>query len=250
MHETDDPNLPPPRLLRALRRPRVYYMIDDPSPFEPLSVWKEHLRDLSKMDDQRHPQVKRSIEDARETIRWIKERESMWLAAERPRCNPSPTLPAPAVLEALREPRRVQLHDPAVRTLLAKWKKRGYYDPVEYLDLWHVAEILGVKNPKAPTRRRIVEAVEAAGIKINNLDGWRRSMAERGINPSLSGYGAARLLAESQWRWPERWDKDMQRQRRTCVLVQRGRLQYILKRKALKAGDEVLPWEDDEEVWM
>jgi hypothetical protein len=161
-----------------------------------------------------------------------------------------PTMPPPALLEAVRQPRRTQLHDPCVKALLAEWEERGYYSRIEYHDLCQIAEMLGVKNPKAPTRRWIVAAVEAAGIEIHNLDAWRRSMAERGMMPSLSGWGVYRLIEEMRWRWPEKWDRQQARQRRTCLIVRRGRMEYILKRREVKPSDEVLPWPDDEEVWL
>ena len=76
-------------------------------------------------------------------------------------------MPAPPLLEALRQPRRAQLRDPCVKELFAKWRKLGR--PVEYADLWKVAAIIGVEHPDAKTRRRIVAAVKAAGIEIHSL---------------------------------------------------------------------------------
>jgi hypothetical protein len=50
-----------------------HYMIDDPSPFEPLEVWQEHLQDLMRLD-QGAPEVPRAIAHALETIARIEER--------------------------------------------------------------------------------------------------------------------------------------------------------------------------------
>jgi hypothetical protein len=154
-----------------------------------------------------------------------------------------PNMPTQPVLDALRR-RRTQLHDPQVKALLAAWKQRGH--PIQYLDLDEVAVLIRVENPKASTRRRIVAAVKAVGIEIRSLDGWRRSMDERGMMPSLNGLGVALLLAEARWRWPEKWDRQQARKRRTRVILRRGGMEYILKRKEVKPGDEVLPWPDDE----
>jgi hypothetical protein len=159
-----------------------------------------------------------------------------------------PNMPTRPVLDALSRPRRTQLHDPQVKALLAQWKRRGR--GIKYLDLDEVAALIRVENPKASTRRRIVAAVEAAGIEIDNSDGLRRSMDERGIAPSFTGYGVALLVAEARWRWPEKWDRQRARRRRTRVVLRRGGMEYILKRKEVKPGDELLPWPDDNEVWL
>jgi hypothetical protein len=76
MHQVDDPTLPPPAVLNALRRPRLLYMIDDPSPFEGVKVWKEYLRDLRTL--RQTAQVKRMIADAIEKIEWVRAREPYW----------------------------------------------------------------------------------------------------------------------------------------------------------------------------
>jgi hypothetical protein len=157
-------------------------------------------------------------------------------------------IPPSHVLEALRRPRRVQLHDPAVKTLLARWKRLGH--PIEYADLDQVAAILRVENPRARTRRKIVAAVEAAGIEIHNYDGWRRRLRESRMHVSLTGEGCLLRIEEQRWRWPEKWDNDRRQKRATCVRVRRGRLEYVLKRERLKPGDEILPWPDDEERWV
>jgi hypothetical protein len=110
MHKTDDPTVPPPHLLLALRthgrnrrraRPRVrtpkerlfspgglyeaakrareeqhrtLYLIDEPTPWHPLKVWRKHLRELRKLD-QSSRQVKEAMARAGETIRWIEAQE-------------------------------------------------------------------------------------------------------------------------------------------------------------------------------
>jgi hypothetical protein len=123
-------------------------------------------------------------------------------------------MPPPAVLDALRKPRRPQLGDPRVKRLLAKWKQAGR--PIEYGDLWEVAALLGFERsrenivilgrPDAKTRRKIVAAVEAAGIKIRNLDAERRRIAETGRSASYHPRAVLRRIEESRWRWPEKWD--------------------------------------------
>jgi hypothetical protein len=159
-----------------------------------------------------------------------------------------PNRPPPSILGALRRPRRTQLHDQCVKALLAQWKRLGR--PIEYDDLGKVADAIGVKNPKAETRRKIVAAVEAAGIEIHNYDGFRQRIAESGMMPSLNGIGSTGLIQEAKWRWPEKWDSEQADVVANRVLVRRGRMQYVLEPEGLKSGDEVLPWPDDEEVWL
>ena len=113
-------------------------------------------------------------------------------------------LPPPHLLEALRRPRRPQLHDASVKALLAEWKALGR--PIEYGDLWNVVAITGVTRPDAKTRRRIVAAVEAAGIEIYNLDGLRQRLADTGMHIAPSGELVSALMWEAAWRWPEEWD--------------------------------------------
>ena len=76
MHKIDDPTMPPLAVLAAFRQPRCY-MIDEPSPFEPIRVWRKHLRGLETLD-RFSEQVQRAIEDAKAAIRQIRawERES------------------------------------------------------------------------------------------------------------------------------------------------------------------------------
>jgi hypothetical protein len=142
---------------------------------------------------------------------------------------------------------QTRLADPAVQALLAQWEEVGR--PIEYGDLNQVAALIGVENPKASTRRKIVEAVEGAGIEIDDLDGWRRSIAETGRCVSLGAAGAMRVMEEWRWRRPEYWDDDRRRQRETCVHVRRRSLEYTLKCRHAEPGDEILPWPDDEERW-
>jgi hypothetical protein len=113
-------------------------------------------------------------------------------------------MPAPRLLEAIRKPRRPQLHDPCVKALLAEWKKLGR--PIEYADLNKVAAIIGVDRPDAKTRRRIVTAVKAAGIEIHSFDGFRQWLADTNIHVSLTGDAMFAIAEESRWRHPEEWD--------------------------------------------
>jgi zona occludens toxin (predicted ATPase) len=107
-----------------------------------------------------------------------------------------------------------------------------------------------VENPRATTRRKIVAAVEVAGIEINNLDARRRMLAETGRTVgSLNARGVLRVIEEARWRWPERWDRDQRRKKETCLRVRRGRHEYILRRRQVRPGDEILPWPDDAERW-
>jgi RHS repeat-associated protein len=54
MYNVDDPNLPPPRLLQVLRRPRTLYIIDDPGFLEPVRVWRAHIKHLQTLDPHSH----------------------------------------------------------------------------------------------------------------------------------------------------------------------------------------------------
>ena len=49
-------------------------------------------------------------------------------------------LPPRHLLEALRQPRRPQLHDQQVREIFRRWRLRG--EPIEYADLNEVAAIV------------------------------------------------------------------------------------------------------------
>ncbi len=113
-------------------------------------------------------------------------------------------MPAPPLLEALRQPRRAQLRDPCVKELFAKWRKLGR--PVEYADLWKVAAIIGVEHPDAKTRRRIVAAVKAAGIEIHSFDDFRQWLADTNIHVQLTGDAMIAMVEETRWRDPEEWD--------------------------------------------
>jgi hypothetical protein len=116
-------------------------------------------------------------------------------------------LPPPALLEAIRQPRRAQLRDPCVKALLAewrKWRKLGFQ--IEYVDLWKVAAILGVEHPDAKSRRKIVAAVEAAGIEIHNFDGFRQWLADTNIHVQLAGDAMIAIAEEARWRDLEEWD--------------------------------------------
>jgi hypothetical protein len=146
-------------------------------------------------------------------------------------------LPPPTVLDALRQPRRPQLGDLSIRRLLSEWKRRGR--SIEYGDLNRVADLLGVARPDAMTRRKIVAAVEAAGIEIRNSDDGRQTIAETGRKVSPSG-------EELRWRWPEEWDS----RQRNRVYIRRGFYEFFLEREQLQAGDEILPWPDWEKWWL
>jgi|SoiMethySBSTD1v2_1073268.scaffolds.fasta_scaffold635879_2 hypothetical protein len=113
MHNIQNPTCPPEHLLRALRRPRWFqlrlrkareriayyrktsalmspleaarargtlYLIDEPTPWHSLSVWKEHLEDLRNIPDHDSPQVVRAIGDALAIISWIETEEPKRLA--------------------------------------------------------------------------------------------------------------------------------------------------------------------------
>jgi hypothetical protein len=107
------------------------------------------------------------------------------------------------LLAALRQPRRTQLHDPEVRELFKQWKRLPW--PIEYRDLWAVADLIapGNKNPDARMRRRIVAAAVAAGVRISNHDSMRKWLAEGRITVQLTGEGVMRLAEEAYWRRPE-----------------------------------------------
>jgi hypothetical protein len=115
----------------------VPYLIDEPSPFAPVTEWQEHLRRLQRIPKQDDPEVRAAVERA---------------------------------LEEIGEHHRLtKLADafgrPEVQALLAEWKQRGY--PIRYADLNQVADLIGVDRRKASTRKAIMEAVEAAGIEIH-----------------------------------------------------------------------------------
>jgi len=64
-------------------------------------------------------------------------------------------LPPRHLLEALRQPRRPQLHDEQVRDIFRRWKLRG--EPIEYADLSEVAVIVAPRDQlDAAARRRII----------------------------------------------------------------------------------------------
>jgi hypothetical protein len=113
-------------------------------------------------------------------------------------------LPPPDLLEALCRPRRPQLRDARVKALLAEWKKRGR--PIEFVDLWKVAACIGVARPGAKTRRKIVVAVEAAGIEIRSYESLRKSLNETFAHVSLTGDAMFAFVEEAMWRRPEEWD--------------------------------------------
>ncbi len=116
-------------------------------------------------------------------------------------------LPPSSVLDALRQPRRPQLHDRAILDLLRQWRRRG--QPIEYGDLNQVADIIAPGGePDAATRRRIVAAVEAAGIQIHNWDGFRQWCEHHtgGLLPSLTAEAMFAMEEEHRWRWPEEYD--------------------------------------------
>lgn len=136
-------------------------------------------------------------------------------------------MPPPTVLDALRPPRRPQLSDPCVKRLLSEWKRLGR--SIEYGDLWAVAALLGMpkthenvhaNRPDAKTRRKIVAAVEAAGVKIRNLDSYREMLAETGRSASYSPRAVLRHIEEQRWRWPEKWDDRPPLPPRPAVVVE------------------------------
>jgi hypothetical protein len=139
-----------------------------------------------------------------------------------------PNMPPRAALAALRQPRRTQLNDPRVKALLAEWKRRER--PIEYGDLWAVAALIGYERtrdnvvilgkPDARTRRKIVAAVEAAGIKIRNYDAWRRMIHETGRRVQLNARGILARIEEEMWRWPEKWDNRPPRPPKTPWMIE------------------------------
>lgn len=121
------------------------------------------------------------------------------------RNDPNPTMPPPCLLDALRQQRRPQLGDPCIKVLLARWKRLGR--PIEYADLNRVAEVLGVAQPDAKTRRKIVAAVEAASIEIYDL---RKGLAESFAHVQLTGDGMLAIIEQARWCEPEEWDSRRQ----------------------------------------
>src|SRR5262245_53786168 len=112
-------------------------------------------------------------------------------------------LPPRHLLEALRQPRRPQLHDEQVRDIFRRWKLRG--EPIEYADLNEVAAIVAPGDElDAAARRRIIAAIERAGIRIRNYDGLREWIKRTGCSVSLKGEVMIGLIEEGNWRWPER----------------------------------------------
>jgi hypothetical protein len=90
MQKTDDPTLPPPAVLRALRldwwnrHPQhplnsmhgsLYLTGDEPTIFSPFHEWDEHLDMLLSLDPD-SAQAQRMVRSALETMRWIVEREA------------------------------------------------------------------------------------------------------------------------------------------------------------------------------
>ena len=89
-------------------------------------------------------------------------------------------LPPRHLLEALRQPRRPQLHDQQVREIFRRWRLRG--EPIEYADLKEVAAIVAPGDElDAAARRRIIAAVERAGIRIRNYDSLREWIKKTGF---------------------------------------------------------------------
>ena len=109
------------------------------------------------------------------------------------------TLPPRHLLEALRKPRRPQLHDHQVREIFRRWRLRG--EPIEYADLNEVAAIVAPGDElDAAARRRIIAAVERAGIRICNYDSFREWLRKTG-HVSLTE-AIIRIGEEANWRWP------------------------------------------------
>ena len=112
-------------------------------------------------------------------------------------------LPPRHLLEALRQPRRPQLHDEQVRDIFRRWKLRG--EPIECADLNEVAAIVAPGDElDAAARRRIIAAVERAGIRISNYDGLKEWIKRTGCSVSLRGEAMIGLIEEGTLRWPER----------------------------------------------
>ena len=153
-----------------------------------------------------------------------------------------PNIPPPHLLDALRRARRPQFHDPCVKALLAQWKELG--DPIEYVDLNQVAAILRAENPSATTRRKIVAAVEAAGIEIHNCDAWRQRLAKRRMHVQLTPEGQLKRIEEEVALAGEVGQRPTARQPRPRPA---RALEYILERERLKPGDEIQQWHEHEE---
>ena len=114
----------------------------------------------------------------------------------------NPHLPPRHLLEALRQPRRAQLHDQQVREIFQRWRLRS--EPIEYADLNEVAAIVAPGDElDAAARRRIIAAVERAGIRIRNYNSLR-AWFRRGNHASLTGAAWLGIYEERKWRWPER----------------------------------------------
>jgi hypothetical protein len=107
----------------------------------------------------------------------------------------NPTLPPRYLLQALRQPRRPQLHDQQVRDIFRRWKLRG--EPIEYADLHEVAAIVAPGDElDAPARRRIIAAVERAGIRIHNYDSLRARSPRPAANPPARSQFVDRLMPQ------------------------------------------------------
>jgi len=105
--------------------------------------------------------------------------------------------------EALRHPRRPQLHDAQVRDIFRRWKLRG--ETIEYADLNEVAAIVAPGDElDAAARARIIAAVEHAEIRICNCDALREWIKKTGGHVLLNGEAMIGLIEEGNWRWPER----------------------------------------------
>jgi hypothetical protein len=61
----------------------MLYLIDEPTPFESLEVWKEHLANLLTIPEQDAEEVKHAIEHARKIIQEIE--AAPWEASLRER---------------------------------------------------------------------------------------------------------------------------------------------------------------------
>ena len=111
-------------------------------------------------------------------------------------------IPSRHLLEALRQPRRPQLHDQQVRDIFRRWKLRG--EPIEYADLNEVAAIVAPGDElDAEAQKRIIAAVERAGIRIHNCDSLR-AWFRRGNHAQLTGAAMIGICEEANWRWPKR----------------------------------------------
>jgi hypothetical protein len=63
------------------------YMIDEPTLWDSLAEWKEHLEGLHRIPEQDAPEVRRAVKRALVTILWI-ERGQRSLTRELPRRRP------------------------------------------------------------------------------------------------------------------------------------------------------------------